>query len=106
MAESTAVSYFALFIAVTELMPCVLAIVKIQSRFTRGDDDAVWMMATGWLIRPDLIVTAGHVVFDRSRGYGAVTQLKCYIGYNGAGSVPKPGMTMEFFIAFSNFLLT
>lgn len=49
------------------------------------------MMGSGWLIRPDLLVTAGHVVFDKARGCGAATQLKCYIGYNGMASVPKPG---------------
>lgn len=45
------------------------------------------MMGTGWLIRPDLLVTAGHVVYDWGRRYGAATQIRCYIGYNGRASV-------------------
>ncbi|KAJ6532033.1 hypothetical protein B0H19DRAFT_1214270 [Mycena capillaripes] len=48
-----------------------------------------WMTGTGWLIRPDLLVTAGHAVYDKVYGYGAATQIKCYIGYNGVESVPK-----------------
>ncbi|KAF7355726.1 Serine protease [Mycena sanguinolenta] len=65
------------------------SIVKIQSRFRNSNGDDVWMMGTGWLIRPDLLVTAGHVVYDRAYNCGAATQIKCYIGYNGAQSVPK-----------------
>ena len=48
-------------------------------------------MGSGWLIRPDLLVTAGHVVYDRNSNLGPATQIKCYIGYNGVDSVPKPG---------------
>jgi V8-like Glu-specific endopeptidase len=45
------------------------------------------MMGTGWLVRPDLLVTAGHVVYDWGQNYGAATQIRCYIGYNGRASV-------------------
>ncbi|KAM0543840.1 hypothetical protein ACHAPJ_012077 [Fusarium lateritium] len=62
------------------------SIVKIQARF-EGKGKPVWMMGTGWLIRPDLLVTAGHVVYDWGRHYGAATQIRCYIGYNGRASV-------------------
>ncbi|KAF5979295.1 glutamyl endopeptidase [Fusarium coicis] len=62
------------------------SIVKIQSRFQdRGRP--IWMMGSGWLIRPDLLVTAGHVVFDWGRNFGAADQIRCYIGYNGKESV-------------------
>lgn len=44
-------------------------------------------MGTGWLIRHDLLVTAGHVVYDWGRRYGAASQIRCYIGYNGRASV-------------------
>ncbi|KAJ6515457.1 hypothetical protein C8R45DRAFT_209671 [Mycena sanguinolenta] len=71
------------------------SIVKIQSRFRNYEGEDVWMMGTGWLIRPDLLVTAGHVVYDHAYGCGATTQIKCYIGYNGAQSVPKRGSTEE-----------
>ncbi|KAJ7211856.1 ATP synthase F1 [Mycena rebaudengoi] len=71
------------------------SIVKIQSRFNGTDGEDVWMMGTGWLIRPDLLVTAGHVVYDKAYGCGAATQIKCYVGYNGVQSVPKKGSTVE-----------
>ncbi|KNB12760.1 hypothetical protein FOXG_12268 [Fusarium oxysporum f. sp. lycopersici 4287] len=48
------------------------------------------MMGTGWLIRPDLLVTAGHVVHDWGRKLGPADQIKCYIGYNGKQSVGSP----------------
>lgn len=67
-----------------------IAISKIQSRFRDQDGKDIWMMGTGWLIRNDLLVTAGHVVYDKAYGYGAASQIKCYIGYNGEDSVPKP----------------
>ncbi|CVL04061.1 uncharacterized protein FMAN_14845 [Fusarium mangiferae] len=65
------------------------SIVKIQSRFQdRGRQ--TWMMGTGWLIRPDLLVTAGHVTYDWGRRLGPADQIKCYIGYNGKESVRSP----------------
>ncbi|KAK6215442.1 hypothetical protein QIS74_08461 [Colletotrichum tabaci] len=67
------------------------SVVKIKTRF--GDVDkgtSVWMMGTGWLIRPNLLVTAGHVVYDWSRGLGEAREIRCYIGYSGAASVGKP----------------
>ncbi|RSM11261.1 hypothetical protein CEP52_003134 [Fusarium oligoseptatum] len=64
------------------------SIVKIQSRFNdKTTGRAVWMIGTGWLIRPDLLVTAGHVVYDHGYRYGPADQIKCYIGYNGRDSV-------------------
>lgn len=45
------------------------------------------MMGPGWLIRHDLLVTAGHVVYDWVHRYGAASQIRCYIGYNGCASV-------------------
>lgn len=47
-------------------------------------------MGTGWLIRPDLLVTAGHVIYDWGRRLGPADQIKCYIGYNGKESVRSP----------------
>jgi V8-like Glu-specific endopeptidase len=63
-----------------------VAIVKIQARF-EGKGKPVWMMGTGWLIRPDVLVTAGHVVYDWGRRYGAASQIRCFIGYNGRASL-------------------
>jgi len=52
-------------------------------------------MGTGWLITPDIMVTAGHNVFDWSggaKGFGKAVQIKCYIGYQGSASVDTPGV--------------
>lgn len=64
------------------------AVVKIQARF--GDANrgtSVWMMGTGWLIQPDLLVTAGHVVYDWSKRLGEAREIRCYVGYNGRASI-------------------
>ncbi|KAF4428874.1 Glutamyl endopeptidase [Fusarium acutatum] len=71
------------------------SIVKIQSRF-QDQGRQIWMMGSGWLIRPDLLVTAGHVVFDWGRKLGAADQIKCYIGYNGKQSVGSPQVQARF----------
>ncbi|KAF4998988.1 hypothetical protein FGRMN_2787 [Fusarium graminum] len=64
------------------------SIVKIQARFDGdGKGKPVWMMGTGWLIRPDVLVTAGHVVYDWGRRFGAASQIRCFIGYNGRASL-------------------
>ncbi|KAJ5662231.1 uncharacterized protein N7477_009847 [Penicillium maclennaniae] len=51
-------------------------------------------MGTGWLITPDLLVTAGHCVYDHKNqereGYGRVNVMKCHIGYNGRDSLNTP----------------
>lgn len=47
-------------------------------------------MGTGWLIRDDILVTGGDVVYDRRFDLGSCTQMKCYIGYNGRDSVASP----------------
>ncbi|KAL0949110.1 hypothetical protein HGRIS_009197 [Hohenbuehelia grisea] len=65
------------------------SIVKIQSQFRTPEGEEVWMMGSGWLVSPDTLVTAGHVVYDQAYKYGACTQIKCYIGYEGVDSV-KP----------------
>jgi V8-like Glu-specific endopeptidase len=48
-------------------------------------------MATGWLIRGDVLVTAGHCAFDWSlkdaEGLGRAFEVKAYIGYYGKASV-------------------
>ena len=40
-------------------------------------------MGTGWLIKPDIFVTAGHCSYDWSHKLGRATEVKAYIGYDG-----------------------
>lgn len=48
-------------------------------------------MGTGWLIREDLVVTAGHNVFSHSYG-GHADCIKCWIGYRGRKSASADGV--------------
>lgn len=60
---------------------------KIESRFENEQTGhAIWKIGTGWLIRPDLVVTGGDVVYDAEYQLGAATQIKCFIGYRGQSS--------------------
>ncbi|KAL4412917.1 ATP synthase F1 [Colletotrichum abscissum] len=63
------------------------SIVKIQARFNSGNDQTIWMMGTGWLVSPDTVVTAGHVVYDWRNRWQAAIEVKCFIGYSGLSSV-------------------
>jgi V8-like Glu-specific endopeptidase len=57
----------------------------------QGKDQPGWYMGTGWLIRPDLMVTAGHNVWNWAandgRGLGRAVTIRCYIGYHGRASL-------------------
>ncbi|KAJ4323569.1 hypothetical protein N0V84_004310 [Fusarium piperis] len=65
----------------------IRSIVKIESRFENTQTGhSIWKIGTGWLIRPDLIVTGGDVVYDAEYQLGAATQVKCFIGYHASGS--------------------
>lgn len=70
------------------------AIVKLQMRYERQDKESTgWYMGTGWLIAPDIMVTAGHNVYNwAGNGLGRATIIKCHIGYQGKESVGKPGV--------------
>jgi V8-like Glu-specific endopeptidase len=54
------------------------------------------MHGTGWLIRPDLLVTAGHCTFDWGHNLGPVVEIKAYIGYDGKTSVTDPKAKVQF----------
>ncbi len=60
------------------------AIVKLLLRFGNK-----WQMGTGWLIRNDILVTAGHCAYDHTNDYGPVQEVKAYIGFEGKASVGK-----------------
>ena len=55
----------------------------------QGNKD-VWCMGTGWLIAPDLLVTAGHCSYDWTHKLGKLTKVKAFIGYNGKESIDLP----------------
>ncbi|KAL1850728.1 hypothetical protein Daus18300_012806 [Diaporthe australafricana] len=49
-----------------------------------------WYMGTGWLITPEIMITAGHNVYNwAGNGLGKATVIKCHIGYQGKESVGK-----------------
>ncbi|KAM3433685.1 hypothetical protein MY4824_005811 [Beauveria thailandica] len=57
------------------------SIVKIQSRW--GDEKTgKWTMGTGWLVREDIVITAGHNVFSATHKCQA-SRIQCWIGYRG-----------------------
>ncbi|KAK0673566.1 hypothetical protein QBC41DRAFT_240965 [Cercophora samala] len=70
------------------------SIVKLQMRYEgQPPGDKAYAMGTGWLIAPDLLVTAGHNVFDWSgfgRGLGKAVDIKAYIGYHGRSNINSP----------------
>ena len=49
-------------------------------------------MGTGWLIAPDIFVTAGHCSYDWSHQFGRATEVKAYIGYSGCASEHDPNV--------------
>ncbi|KAH0536484.1 hypothetical protein FGG08_006637 [Glutinoglossum americanum] len=63
------------------------SVVKLFLRYEKQKTGDPWAMATGWLIKEDLLVTAGHCAFDWSHKMGRLTHLKAYIGYDGKGSI-------------------
>jgi V8-like Glu-specific endopeptidase len=62
----------------------------------QANNDTRYAMGTGWLIRPNLLVTAGHCAFDWSqrngKGFGRAIEVKAYIGYNGKDSINSPNV--------------
>ncbi|KAL9106121.1 MAG: hypothetical protein Q9227_008821 [Pyrenula ochraceoflavens] len=61
------------------------SIVKIFTHYEFQKPDS-WAHGTGWLIRPDVFVTAGHCCYDWSHKMGRATEVKAYIGYKGKQS--------------------
>ena len=69
---------------------------KLFLRYTNQKASDPWVVTTGWLIAPDLIVTAGHSVFDWTYKKGRLTQAKAYIGYNGKASFDDLKFAVQF----------
>ncbi|KAL2835403.1 trypsin-like cysteine/serine peptidase domain-containing protein [Aspergillus pseudoustus] len=62
------------------------SIVKLFLRYDNQSRDE-WAVATGFLIRDDLVVTAGHCAYDRSYELGRLEEVKVYVGYTGRSNV-------------------
>jgi V8-like Glu-specific endopeptidase len=65
--------------------------VKLQIHYSgQVPDDKRWAQGTGWLVEPDLLVTAGHCAFDHTYGFGKASSIKAYVGYSGRRSLQRP----------------
>ncbi|RAH86026.1 hypothetical protein BO86DRAFT_434560 [Aspergillus japonicus CBS 114.51] len=73
------------------------SIVKLFMHYAgQTPNDTRYAMGTGWLIRDDLLVTAGHCAFDWKEGFGRANEVKAYIGYNGKGSIDSRSANVQF----------
>ncbi|PYI22754.1 trypsin-like serine protease [Aspergillus violaceofuscus CBS 115571] len=73
------------------------SIVKLFMHYAgQTPNDTRYAMGTGWLIRDDLLVTAGHCAFDWKEGFGRANEVKAYIGYNGKGSIDNRSANVQF----------
>ena len=70
-------------------LPYYLAIVKLFIHY-EFQKPGSWAMGTGWLISPDIFVTAGHCSYDWSHKMGRAVEVKAYIGYSGRDSEKSP----------------
>lgn len=81
--ESTAVSPTILPSKFKSSWLSCLGIIKLFIRYE--DNPAAEAMGTGWLIAPDVLVTAGHCVF--AKGFHRAVSIRAYQGYDGKGSI-------------------
>ena len=58
---------------------------KLIGQYKQNDanDPVMELHGTGWLITKDLVVTAGHVIYDSEDKWGGLTSMEVFIGYNG-----------------------
>lgn len=67
------------------------AIVKLQIKYENQDSsDPRYAQGTGWLVKNNLLVTAGHCAFDHMYQFGKAVEVKAYLGYNGKKSISQP----------------
>ncbi len=67
------------------------AIVKLFTHY-EFQKPGSWAMGTGWLIKPDIFVTAGHCSYDWGHKLGRATEVKAYVGYDGRQSEKDPNV--------------
>ena len=69
---------------VADFLPRIVVCKLIgQYKETQADTHVVALHGTGWLITKDLVVTAGHVIYDSKDKWGGLNSMKVCIGYNG-----------------------
>lgn len=61
-------------------------------------------MGTGWMISKDILVTAGHCVYDKAYKMGQVKSIVAYLGYQGVDSIDRPYSNVE--IAYGKVVAT
>ncbi|KAI0102329.1 hypothetical protein F4776DRAFT_648774 [Hypoxylon sp. NC0597] len=76
------------------LMARDLAILKLFIKYENLGDNK-FAHGTGWLIRPDVMITAGHNVFTWRAGGGRAREIIAYAGYNGASSINDPSVEVR-----------
>ena len=64
----------------------MLAILKLFIKYENLGENK-FAHGTGWLIRPDVMVTAGHNVYSWKQNAGRAREILAYAGYNGRGSI-------------------
>ena len=69
-----------------------------QYKENQADTHIVELHGTGWLIAKDLVVTAGHVIYDSKDKWGGLTSMEVYIGYSG-NDVPNRELRYGKFVA-------
>ena len=47
----------------------------------QGVGSSTWAIGTGWMISDDVLVTAGHCVYNWAEGLGRARMIKAYVGY-------------------------
>ncbi|EGX88975.1 Serine/cysteine peptidase, trypsin-like protein [Cordyceps militaris CM01] len=63
------------------------SIVRIESRWG-GERTAPWTLGTGWLVREDLVITAGRNVFSAAHRCQA-SHIQCWVGYRGGSFIDE-----------------
>ena len=83
--------YRCMYIVISQSNPLIslTAIVKLFAHY-EFQEPGGWAMGTGWLIAPDVFVTAGHCSYDWAYSMGRATEVKAYIGYSGRKSEKNP----------------
>ena len=74
-----------MFLRLWVLADNVRVVLKIVVGFDTGDDKIEYHAGTGYLIRPDLVVTVAHVLYSKDHGHAVCVHV--YAKYNGRGPV-------------------